>query len=192
MTTQVLHGLVLSIPEVWRPDHLYRFRLPSPPPPRLRGPQRAAPELELNVVIGAYPRGKFESPEALLAELNRVRQARDPRFVVLSTRGAHLSGQPALVQDSGSGTPGGGVSYQREIVVPRGDSLTVVVVTAPRLPLLDEACVHLLELRSEVQAPAPSQVVAQAPPHQGAEALSEGRQSLRRARGSSIDREKIS
>lgn len=145
MGTELLHGLVLPIPEDWRPDHLFRFRLPTPPAPRLRGPQRPAPEPELNVVIGAYPKGKFESPQALLAELNRVRLARDPRFVVLATRPGALSAQPALVQDSGSGSPGGGLSYQREIVVARGDSFTVMVVTAPRLSLLDEACSHLLD-----------------------------------------------
>lgn len=151
MHTQVLHGLPLSIPEEWCPDHLYRFRLPSPPAPLLRGVQPVAPQAEQSVVVGAYPKGKFETPEALLGELNRVRQARDPRFVVLATRSGRVSAQPALVQDSSSGTPGGGVIYQREIVVPRGESLTMMVVTAGRLQLLDDACSSFLELSPEVE-----------------------------------------
>ncbi|MBK6686645.1 MAG: hypothetical protein IPG45_19415 [Deltaproteobacteria bacterium] len=160
MSTQVLHGLLLPIPEEWRPDHLYRFRLPAPPPPALRGPQRSAAEPELNLVVGAYPKGKYVTPEALLAELNRVRQARDPWFVVLSTRSGRVSDQLALVQDSSSGTPGGGLSYQREIVVPRGESLTMMVVTAARLKLLDDACSSFLELGQEVEVQVPRSAAA--------------------------------
>lgn len=149
MGAERLHGLDLPIPDGWTADHLYRFKLPVTAAPRLFGPQRSAPEPEASLVIGAYPRGNFVTPEALLAELNRVRQARDPRFVVLAVRRGRIDGQAAVVQDSTSGTPSGGLIYQREVVVPRPESLTMLVVTVPRLQGLEDACAGFLSLDPE-------------------------------------------